>query len=205
MVATARSQTLKVVDGAGEIIADLDEIQGTWTTEQYLRLTNHTNKMIEFTAGNLEVLSMPTDHHQAIVQFLLYALHSLLQSRGGIVRVAPLRLRVYEDRFREPDLLVLFDSRDTRRQNAYWLGADLVIEVVSPDNPERDITEKRRDYAKALIPEYWIVNPTTETCAILSLADGVYAEHGVYRRGDMATSVLLDGFSVGIGEVLDAE
>lgn len=40
--------------------------------------------------------------------------------------VAPLRLRVREGKFREPDLLVLLDARDPRRSNRYWTGADLV-------------------------------------------------------------------------------
>jgi hypothetical protein len=31
--------------------------------------------------------------------------------------------------------------------------------VVSADKPERDLVEKRGDYAEAGIPEYWIVNP----------------------------------------------
>ena len=57
--------------------------------------------------------------------------------RGGVVRVAPLRLRLREDTFREPDLLLLRDRSDRRRQDRYWLDADLVAEVVSPDDPDR--------------------------------------------------------------------
>jgi hypothetical protein len=38
--------------------------QGAWTEEQYLRLTDHTNQLVEFTDGVLEVLPMPTDRHQ---------------------------------------------------------------------------------------------------------------------------------------------
>ena len=41
---------------------------------------------------------------------------------------------------------------------AFWLGADVVVEVVSPDDPERDTKLKRADYAEARIPEYWILN-----------------------------------------------
>ena len=32
-------------------------------------------------------------------------------------------------------------------------------EVVSPDRPERDLVDKRIDYAEAGIPEYWVVDP----------------------------------------------
>ena len=50
---------------------------------------------------------------------------------------------------------------DPRCQDRYWLGADLVVEVVSPDRPERDLVDKRIDYAvrQAGIPEYWVVDP----------------------------------------------
>ena len=79
----------------------------------------------------------PTDQHQCISQFLLFALTAFLQSRGGKVLYTPLRLQIRSGKFREPDLLVVRDAHDPRGQNAYWLGADLVIEIVSPDDPER--------------------------------------------------------------------
>ena len=56
--------------------------------------------------------------------------------------------------FHEPDVLLLRDRSDPRRQDRFWLGADLVVEVVSPDDPDRDLVEKRADYAAAGIAEY---------------------------------------------------
>ena len=79
-----------------------------------------------------------------------------------------------------------------------------MIEIVSADHPERDTVEKVADYAEAQIPEYWIVNPLDETITVLTLADDAYAEHGVFRRGEMATSALLAGFAVRVDEVFDA-
>jgi Uma2 family endonuclease len=109
-----------------------------------------------------------------------------------------------EGTYREPDLLVLLDANDPRRQNASWLGADLVIEIVSPDDPRRDKVEKRIDYASAGIPEYWIVDPQEQTITVLKLEGREYAEHGVFRRGDTATSLLLEGFALEVSAVLDA-
>jgi Uma2 family endonuclease len=196
---------LRAVNADDETILDLDAIQGLWTTEQYLRLTNYSNRLVEFTDGKLEVLPMPTDRHQAISQFLLFALAAFLQPRGGKILYSPLRLQIREGKFREPDLIVMRDARDPRRQNAYWLGADLVIEIVSPDNPERDFVEKRGDYAEAGIPEYWIVYPEEEAITVLELGGDRYVEHGVFRRGETASSVLLEGFAVRVNEVLDAQ
>ena len=103
--------------------------------------------------------------------------------------------------FREPDLLLLCDGDDARYQDRYWLGADLVVEVVSPDRPERDLIDKHDDYAEAGIPEYWIVDPRDETITVLSLRGDSYAEHGVYARGAGAASPLLQDFSAAVADV----
>jgi Uma2 family endonuclease len=147
---------------------------------------------------------MPTDHHQVILLFLYEVLRSFLLRTGGKVLVAPIRLQIRAGKQREPDIILVRDATDPRRQNRYWLGADLVVEIVSPDDPERDTRAKRTDYAEAGIPEYWIVNPQGTTITVLQLAGAIYAEHGVFRRGEIATSVILDGLHVSVDEVLDA-
>ncbi len=189
-------------DGRSEI--DVEPLQGLWTQAQYLRLTDNARLLIEFTDGRLEVLPMPTDRHQAISQCLFLALLSFVGARGGKVHYAPLRLRIREGKFREPDLLLVRAAGDPRRRNDYWRGADLVMEVVSPDDPQRDTQVKRGDYAEARIPEYWIVNPLDETITVLTLAGAEYAEHGVFRRGQQAESASLEGFVVGVADVFDA-
>ncbi len=184
---------------------DLLPLQGLWTEEQYLRLTDQTNHFIEFTNGYVEVLPMPTRKHQAISRFLFLAFLAFVQPRGGTVFYAPLRVRIAAGRFREPDLVLLLDVNDPRNQNAFWLGADLVVEIVSPDYAERDTSIKRTEYAQARIPEYWIVNPEEESLTVLKLVDSNYVAHGIFRRGDMATSALLQGFMVSVQAVCDAE
>jgi Uma2 family endonuclease len=200
-----RANELKLVWEADGLEIDLGPLQGLWTEEQYLRLTDQTNHFVEFTEGYVEVLPMPTRKHQAISRFLFLALLAYVQRLGGTVFYAPLRVRVAPGRFREPGLVLLLDVNDPRNQNAFWLGADLVVEIVSPDHVERDTVMKRTDYAAAGIPEYWIVNPAEGTLTVLKLADSAYVAHGVFRRGDMATSVLLQGFTVSVDAVCDAE
>ena len=144
---------LRISAPNGRTEIDAGPLQGLWTQAQYLRLTEHARLLIEFTDGRLEVLPMPTDRHQAISQRLFLALAPFVGARGGAVRFAPLRLRIRDGKFREPDLLMVRDAADPRRRNDYWRGADLVMEVVSPDYPERDTQVKRGDYAEARIPE----------------------------------------------------
>lgn len=205
MAIDMRTTALKLVREADGLEIDLLPLQGLWTEEQYLRLTDQTNHFIEFTEGYVEVLPMPTRKHQAISRFLFLALLAFVQRLGGTVFYAPLRIRVAPGRFREPDLVLLLDVNDPRNQNAFWLGADLVVEIVSPNHVEHDTVMKRTDYAAAGIPEYWIVNPAEETITVLKLEDSVYVAHRVFHRGDMATSVLLQGFTVNVDAVCDAE
>jgi Uma2 family endonuclease len=136
---------------------------------------------------------------------LFLAFFGFVQPRGGKVHFSPLRLRIRQGKFREPDLLVLLSATDSRRQNRYWLGADLALEVVSEDTPERDLVEKRGDYAEGHVPEYWIVNPQTETITVLRLSGDAYEEAGIYRRGESAASASLASFSVDVAAVFDAD
>jgi Uma2 family endonuclease len=188
-----------------EVLEDILPPQGGWSEAEYLVLTDHRNRLIEFTDGFLEVLPMPTDKHQAILGFLYQAFLGFINSRGGKVRFSPLRLQIRPGKFREPGLVLLLSADDLRRQNRFWLGADLALEVVSEEKPERDLVDKRGDYAEGRVPEYWIVNPKTETITVLRLSGDVYEEAGIYKRGESASSVLLAGFSVAVAAVFDAD
>ncbi len=203
MTATIRDATFYLARPDSRSI-ELRKLQGLWTEEQYLTITDRVNELIEFTDGYIEVLPMPTRKHQRILSFLNNLLRSIIRAQGGEVLFAPLRLRVRAEKYREPDLLLLLDANDERNQERFWLGADLVVEIVSSDDPERDTVDKRADYAEAAIPEYWIVNPIDETIAVLVYADAGYIEHGVFGRGATATSPLLGGLTIDVAAVFDA-
>src|SRR5690349_18653565 len=122
---------IKLVREADGLEVDLQVLQGLWTEEQYTALTNQTNHLVEYTDGIIEVLPTPTDMHQVIVAFLYEMFLAIIRPQGGKVLFAPLRLRIRSGKHREPDLLLVLDAQDPRRQNSFWVGADLVIEVVS--------------------------------------------------------------------------
>ena len=63
---------------------------------------------------------------------------------------------------------------------------------------------KRTEYAKAGIPEYWIVDPQRQTITVQTLTNGQYDEHGVFGIGDIASSVLLPAFSISAAETFAA-
>jgi Uma2 family endonuclease len=205
-MATAAQPSAKLPSGQEwkDVLEELLPRQGEWSEEEYLVLTDHRNRLVEFTDGFLEVLPMPTDEHQTLLKFLFLAFFGFFEARGGNVLFAPLRLRIRPGKFREPDLLLLLSAADSRRHNRFWDGADLALEIVSEDKPQRDLVDKRGDYAEAHVPEYWIVNPQTQTITVLRLRENAYEEAGIYRRGESAKCVLKPEFSVAVTEVFDS-
>jgi Uma2 family endonuclease len=187
-------------------MADLYPTQGAWTEEEYLDLD--VMRLIEFDNGVLEFLPMPTTSHQGISGFLHMALGLFLQSfdPSGCLRYAPLKVRVGKKKYREADLLYMTSANLNRCHEKFWEGADLVIEIVSPGrkNRDRDLVEKRKDYARALIPEYWIIDPEKKAIIVLTLRGKAYVVHGEFGAGGTATSVLLAGFRVSVDDVLAA-
>ena len=68
-----------------------------------------------------------------------------------------------------------------------WIP-EIVVEVVSEGGQERDYVEKREDYLRAGVREYWILNPNTRVLHALRRAGDVWDEatitaDGVYRTG----------------------
>lgn len=196
----------KPTNGLGEPtweIARLFPYQGAWSEEEYLALD--TNHLIEFDHGRLEFLPMPTQNHQLIVLFLYRLLWVFAKDRNlGTVLVAPLRMRIQPGKYREPDILFMAREHDHLRGERYWRGADLVMEVVSPDDPDRDYVDKWREYAQAGIPEYWVVDPARPLVTVLRLVGDQYAVHGEFPPGMQATSNLLAGFTVSVDDLFAA-
>jgi len=188
-------------------IALLYPRQGTWSQDEYLSLTDDTNWLIEYTAGRIEFLPMPTIEHQLILRFLMDVLRAFVEPNNiGMVLFAPTRVYVEPDRYREPDVVFNFMENHAKSGRRFYQSADLVMEIISDENDgrERDTVQKRKDYAEGGIPEYWIVDPVAKQITVLALNGKEYAEHGIFSEGETATSQLLEGFTVDVTAVFQA-
>jgi Uma2 family endonuclease len=173
--------------------------QGDWTIREYLEL--EADGRVEYNRGRLEFLPMPTEWHQEIAGFFYRTLYEFVRVRKlGKVYFAGLRVRTQRRKFREPDVSFLRTEKFAQRKGRYWEAADLVVEVVSDDDPARDLVKKKSEYASAGIAEYWIADPRDRTLTILTLDDGAteYREAGRYAASEMARSVLLDGLTIDV-------
>lgn len=174
--------------------------QGHWTEQDFLRL-NDDEGLIELVDGRLEFPPVPTSEHQDILDYLYGVLRDYSKARrAGKVNTAGIRVRLPGGNIREPDVVFMRAENAHRRHNEFWDGADLVVEVVSADRPNRDLVTKRAEYAAAGIPEYWIADPRDRSLTVLTLDAGSteYREAGRYREGETAKSVLLDGLTIDV-------
>jgi Uma2 family endonuclease len=188
-------------------VAHVFPLQGQWSENDYLALEEMIgNQMIELDNGFLDVLSLPDLHHQDIVAFLLIRLDEFVEGHyDGEVIQAPLPVKFGKKQYREPDI-TYFERHHIKDERRPPEGAALVMEVVGPGEEarERDCEIKPRVYAKAKIPEYWIVDPEMKTITVLTLSGKSYKAHGVYKPGDQAASKLLKGFKVAVSDVFAA-
>ena len=172
-------------------------LQGRWSEEDFLKF--HTTQMAELVNGRLEILPMPTLKHQRLLKLLLGAMETA-SPPGGLVLFAPLPIKLFPGTIREPDLLYISPENLPTADADYPTKIDLAIEIVSEglEARKRDYKDKRLDYAKAGVFEYWIVDPKDQTVTVLVLVGDCYNDHGLFVSGQTATGKLLSKLSVDV-------
>lgn len=121
------------------------------------------------------------------------------QLADGLVACATYLEHRPEGLLRRPDLVVLADEDMATNGAVDARSALLVVEVVSPSNPENDYVAKVRDYPLMGVPHYLIVDPRDGTCVHhWGIDAGSYANVVHYRFGD---KVPLGDWIVDTGEL----
>lgn len=93
----------------------------------------------------------------------------------------------------QPDLYVVCDL--SKLDDRGCLGApDLIIEIISPKNSQRDTKDKFEIYQSHGVPEYWIVSPNDETVTVFVLdQSGKYQFKGLYAGDDKIPVNIFNG------------
>jgi len=183
-------------------ILELFPRQGEWTEEDYFKLPE-TNRIIELSEGRLIITPAPTTQHQRVLGKLYLSICSyLLKNDIGEIVVAPLDVRLWKDKIRQPDIVFMSNEHRDRISEKYWGAPDLVMEIISESTAKEDRTEKFYDYANAGVLEYWIVDPLNKSIEVFALENGAYVLFGKWRAGESAKSKLLTGFEVNVGDIM---
>ncbi|MDZ8185811.1 MAG: Uma2 family endonuclease [Nostoc sp. ChiSLP02] len=178
--------------------------------EEYLSYDDGSDKLYELFNG--ELIEMPPESGINVqIANRLFLIFALIV---GIDRVRGhgLELEVRgEPRNRYPDLTIIREEhiqqlakRNTVRLE--MLPPLLVIEVVSPGElqRDRDFIAKRSQYQDCGIPEYWIIDPETQTILILELIDKTYTEIGNFAGNDLVVSPQFSQLNLKVSQIFDA-
>ncbi len=179
---------------------------GEWTEADYYPLSDR-GRLVELSDGEIEVIELPTDFHQLILLRLSMALHAFVSAaKLGHVRFAPLPVRLWPGKVREPDL-VYMSAQHADRIGTYWGVPDLAVEILSPGTAQKDRETKRLEYAAAGVAEYWILDPESKTAELLRLEQSIalYREVETLSAEDRLTSALFPGFSLDLAALFAAE
>ena len=141
--------------------------QGRWSEEDFLKF--HSTQMAELVNGRLEILPMPNLKHQKLLKVLLGLVEAAAPPQS-LVLFAPLPTRLFPGTVREPDLIYISPDNLPPKDAEYPAKIDLAMEIVSDGTEarKRDYEDKRLDYAKARIAEYWIVDPRDQAVIVLA-------------------------------------
>ena len=159
----------------------------------------------ELIEGELYVSHAPGIPHQRVLLNLEVGLSNYLKDSpvGILVPGAGAIFSDYDAVI--PDLAFVRRERwDAVVTNDKFTAAvDIVIEVVSPgsENRQRDLTVKRKLYAKYGVAEYWVVDSENQSVLIFRLHESRLDEVATLTRGDELSSPILPNFHLSVSEI----
>ena len=145
----------------------------------------------------------PSRMHQKISTNLTSICWNFLRNKSCEVYHAPSDVRFPKDKkaktdeqiytVLQPDVYIICDL--TKMDDMGCLGApDLVIEIISPKNSQRDTRDKFEIYQKHGVREYWIVSPNDKTVNVFVLDEkGKFQFKGLYAGDDKIPVNIFNG------------
>jgi Uma2 family endonuclease len=138
----------------------LRSLDATWNRQrwEHLPADGHRYEVID---GVLYMSTAPSPRHQWVLRQLQRVLFRQIDDAElGITLAGPIGLFMPGCDPVQPDLLILRPDQVTMVGPRRIEGVPAVlIEVLSPSNADQDLTVKRAVYARASVPEYWVIRP----------------------------------------------
>jgi hypothetical protein len=175
-------------------INDLDVVNGIYRYADYLLWK--FQERVELLKGKIFKMAAPSPTHQEISGLLFVTLFAYFKDKKCKVYHAPFDVRLPRKNEKDeeiltvlqPDLCVICNTEKIDSRGC--LGApDLVVEILSPGNSQKELDNKFRIYEEAGVAEYWIVDPEHEAVWVNVLRDGEYVTQKPVTMGKTVTSV----------------
>ncbi|PZV25903.1 MAG: hypothetical protein DCF12_12570 [Snowella sp.] len=179
------------------------------TFAEYLQYEDNSEELYELFNGELVEMPPESGFNYQIANRLFFVFALMLGTDR--VRGHGLELETRgEPKNRYPDLTIIREEHIQllSKRNTILLTMPsplLVIEVVSPGEiqRERDYIAKRSQYQDCEIPEYWIVDPQTQTILVLELQGNIYTTIGTFNNNDLVKSPLFSQLNLKVSEVFN--
>jgi len=155
----------------------------------------------ELIFGEIVMSPSPRARHQQTIADLALAMRQFAREhRLGDVYFAPFDVKFSNVSVVQPDIFFLSVTNIRRLTQLFVDGApDLVVEVLSPSNRAVDLIKKAALYLNYGVPEYWVVDPESESITVNVNVDGQYI--ALESDDGRANSSALRGFSVDPKEI----
>ncbi|NHZ72072.1 MAG: Uma2 family endonuclease [Aquificales bacterium] len=177
-------------------IAELWPRQGQWTETDYFSLPD-SSRLVELSEGELSIMPPPSFTHQKILDNLYSVLKAfVLKHDLGVTVFAPLAVRLWPGKIREPDILFYTHAHQDRIGEQVSGPPDFAAEIISPGTRKTDRHDKFYEYAQAGIAEYWLVDPKAKTVEVFVLDNGVYTLLVKTGIEETAVSHILRGLKI---------
>jgi Uma2 family endonuclease len=176
------------------------------TLDDFTRAEEQPGYIYELEKGVVVVFDVPRVPHMSLVLRLRNALvayqlanpsrvHSITGT-GESAMCMPQMQSV-----RHPDISVYLTPPPSADDQPWedWIP-EMVIEVVSESDAERDYRTKRDEYLKAGVNVYWIMDPRNRTATILTRRADTWREQKLDATGILTTS-RLPGFELKLTEL----
>jgi len=155
----------------------------------------------------------PSWQHQFISRELTIALSNYLNGSPCQVFAAPFDVLLsdsdeQDDEVKtvvQPDLTVVCDSSKLRN-SGYRGNPRLVIEIISPSTARADRLDKMNRYARAGVPDYWIVQPDERTFSQYHLNEtGMMELIAVVQEHELFSDSLFPGFIIPLTKIFPSD
>src|ERR1035437_1522005 len=178
------------------------ETQRLYSYDELAAEMHETNQPYELWDGELIMAPAPFfDHQKTVLRFYRRLDDWVSSGNLGEVITSPIDMVLSPHRAVQPDVAFIAKDRLAIIQRAILGPADLVAEVVSLGGRNRDRIEKRDLYEQHGVKEYWIIDPEAQTVEVLALVSGRYELVQRSLPGETASSRLLPGFEVSVGDL----
>ncbi len=161
--------------------AVLRSVDKHYTESDWDQMPHGDDRRYEIINGELWMSTAPSLFHEWVSQRINHALFAQLEETGvAFVFTAPVGVFMPGCDPVQPDLFVI------RQDDLELLSDDkvrgvptLLIEILSPGSIKLDMEIKRAAYARAGVPEFWIVRPKEQDVLLHTEPDG---DTGSYLR-----------------------